>query len=178
MCCIGPEVALYGKDDVPTNLEIISLILLGSFLTLTLFLAASTFYYRRKVRALLIKPAAVAPAPANSNCNSLDRPHARNGYHNSHAANSGCNDSLEDHHWLPPPVGKAANKKAAAPTNVAVERAAAPILAASSFRGHFRGSSADILLVDDTVVDRYDLHGVKIETEYSDCDTMLPNGTR
>jgi hypothetical protein len=44
-------VALYGKDDVPSNLEIISLVLLGSFLTVSLFLAASTFYYRRKVRA-------------------------------------------------------------------------------------------------------------------------------
>jgi hypothetical protein len=43
-------VALYGKDDVPSNLEIISLVLLGSFLTVSLFLAASTFYYRRKVR--------------------------------------------------------------------------------------------------------------------------------
>jgi hypothetical protein len=44
-------VALYGKDDVPSNLEIISLVLLGSFLTVSLFLAASTFYYRRKARA-------------------------------------------------------------------------------------------------------------------------------
>jgi hypothetical protein len=44
-------VALYGKDDVPSNLEIISLVLLGSFLTVSLFLAASTFYYRRKVKA-------------------------------------------------------------------------------------------------------------------------------
>ncbi len=48
-------MALYGKDDVPSNLEIISLVLLGSFLTVSLFLAASTFYYRRKVRAYTIE---------------------------------------------------------------------------------------------------------------------------
>jgi hypothetical protein len=51
----------------------------------------------------------------------------------------------------------------------------------ASFRGHYRAAStsaADILILDDTVVDRYDLHGVKIEAEFSDCDTMLPNGTR
>ncbi len=48
-------MALYGKDDVPSNLEIISLVLLGSFLTVSLFLAASTLYYRRKVRAYTIE---------------------------------------------------------------------------------------------------------------------------
>jgi hypothetical protein len=158
----GPEVALYGKDDVPSNLEIVSLVLLGSFLTVSLFLSASTFYYRRKVRALLSKHTTTATT-SSSNCNNLEQSH---NYHNNNAAVS-CDGLDVGAMW---PIGKAAKKSTTA--SAILERPPAP-----SLRGHYRASSADILIMDDTVVDRYDLHGVKIETDYSDCETMIPNGT-
>ena len=160
-----PEVALYGKDDMsPTNLEIVSLILLGSFLTLSIFLSASTVYYRRKVRSLLSKH----PTPANQDQQHSHTNHTNN---NSSAAvvvtNNG--DGGVDGRWT---IGRTSSKKSAVSADIE-RRPPLP------FRGgHYRHSSADILIVDDTVVDRYDLHGVKIETDYSDCDTMLPNGTR
>ena len=41
--------------STPTSVEIVSLILLGCFFTVSIFLAASTFYYRKKVGLLLNK---------------------------------------------------------------------------------------------------------------------------
>jgi hypothetical protein len=137
-----------------------------------------------QVTALLSKrPATPTATNTTTNCNSLDNSHHTNSnsYHHSNALNgpgSNCDGGLLDEDPWPLAVA-ASSGKSAKKTGFSGRQQATD--SSASFRGHYRAAStsaADILILDDTVVDRYDLHGVKIEADFSDCDTMLPNGTR
>jgi hypothetical protein len=132
-----------------------------------------------QVTALLSKRPTTPTATNTTNCNSLDNNshHTNsNSYHHSNGPGN-CNGLLDEDPW--PLAVAAGSGKSAKKTGFSARQQATD--SSASFRGHYRAAStsaADILILDDTVVDRYDLHGVKIETEFSDCDTMLPNGTR
>jgi hypothetical protein len=130
-----------------------------------------------QVTALLSKRPTTPTATTTTNCNSLENSHHTNinSYHHSNGGN--CDGLLDEDPW---PLAVAGSGKSAKKTGAGFGRQQTTDSSAS-FRGHYRAAStsaADILILDDTVVDRYDLHGVKIETDFSDCDTMLPNGTR